>query len=142
MADALASILFISASTGCSRLMGVHDPVTAANAAPETVPFFTLPASASNVGYWDDGYQQKATFNISEEAFLRIFPDQPFTSIIAEVNYDVWSFGDLNNRPQKSYKNQTATAGLIHEETWKNGGGRKIVFDRNRQFCSYDFVRW
>jgi len=141
-AYALVAVLSGATFTGCKRFMGVHSPVTASNAAPETVPFLKLPSSVSNVGYWDDGYQQKATFNVPEDAFLGIFPNRTFTPITAETFYCVWSFGDRNNSPQKSYKEQTATAGLVHEETWKNGGGRKIVFDRHRQLCSYEFVRW
>jgi hypothetical protein len=122
--------------------MGVHDPVTGSNVAPDQVPFLKLPPSASNVGYWDDGYQQEASFNISEEAFLALFADRKFSPISGETDYYVWLFGDTGNPPQKSYKKQTTTAGFIHEETWNNGGGRKIVFDRHRQFCSYEFVRW
>ena len=122
--------------------MGVHDAATGTNVAPDKVPFLKLPPSASNIGYWDDGYQQEATFNIPEEALLTLFPDRKFSPITGETDYNVWTFGDTNNPPQKSYKKQTTSTGLIHEETWKNGGGRKIVFDRSRQLCSYELVRW
>jgi hypothetical protein len=142
---ALAIVLPVSAFTGCKRiagLMGVHDPVTAASAPPEIVPFLKLPSSASNVGYWDSGHDQVATFNISEDALLSCFPDRKFTPITVEVFYNTWTFGDVHNWPQKSYKMQTTTTGLIHEERWENGGFRRIVYDRNLQLCSYEFVRW
>ncbi|WP_265595209.1 hypothetical protein [Verrucomicrobium sp. BvORR106] len=139
----LAQILICTfAFTGCRRLMGVHDPVTGSQVAPEEVPFLKLPFSASNIGFWDDGYQQDATFNISEEAFLQLFSDRKFAPISEETDYSVWTFGDTKNPPQKSLKTRTATDGLIHVQSWKNGGGLKIVFDRHHQFCAYELVRW
>lgn len=127
---------------GLGRFMGVRDPETGSNVLPEKVTFLRLTPSASNIGYWDNGYQQAATFTVSEETFLSIFAGHKFSPITGQTSYHIWQFGAVTMPPHKTYQTQATTSGLFHDEIWKNGGSRRIVFDRHRQLCSYHLVRW
>ena len=56
-------------------------PRTSANASAAEVTFLTLPSSASEIRYWDDGHNRIASFMIPEPDFRALFSSVEFSAI-------------------------------------------------------------
>jgi len=102
--------------------------------------FLQLPPTASHIGYWRDGINYLAQFDIPEADFRRLFAEFPFREITEPVELWAWTFGDPAVFPVgDSSKRVRITTGLRYHE--RNGGLYDIVYDRERSRAYYDFSK-
>jgi hypothetical protein len=115
---------------------------TSANAASEDVGFLRLPATASHIGFWRDGINYWAEFNVSEEDFKQLFLKFQFGEITQPLELMPKKFGNPKVFPTDSdLQPVIITNGLRHHERWDNGGGYTITYDRPRSRAYYDFAK-
>lgn len=142
-------VLVIFAVVGCLFLgkigpwlggLIVGEAMTESNVTPETFPRFQLPQSAKNIGYWEDGYQFQANFNLPEEDFINTFSSFKFREIVEKTSYPIWKFGDPTLEPKQRRKWVDTENGLIHDDLEPDGGGYLIVFDRNSELVSIHYT--
>lgn len=113
---------------------------TSSDARPAEVMFLHLPESASQVGYWRDGCNYWADFNISESEFRQLFRQHELTEITKTNIIDALSFGNKAVFPTDTYEpNVEITNGLKFLERWDNGGGYEIFYDRANTRAYYRF---
>ena len=116
------------------------EPTSEANIKPEQFPRFKLSPSATNIGYWEDGYQFQANFNIPEEDLISSFTGLKFEEITERVSYMVWQFGDTSVEQNTRRQREWTTNGLMHREFEADGGGYFIVYDRDKSLVSIDYA--
>jgi hypothetical protein len=113
---------------------------TARDASPQDVSFLRLPPSASRIGYWRDGLNYCAEFDIPEDAFRSLFHKFHFDEISKPISVHLKPFGDPQVFPYHAdTKPISITSGLSYHEQWSNGGGYNIIYDRSRSRAYYDF---
>jgi len=112
---------------------------TAAHGRPEDVSFLRLPTTVSGIGYWRDGNNYFAEFDIAEDAFRRLLSRFQFQEISEPIEVRPKTFGDPNTfPPHGSATPITVSSGLRYRERWSNGGGYDIIYDRARSRAYYD----
>lgn len=113
---------------------------TSADARIEDVNFLRLPDSASTIGFWRDGINYVAEFNVPEDAFRKLFKEYALQEIAKPIEVQSKTFGDPSVFPMLGPKVQiTVGSGLYYAERWRNGGGYEIVYDRERLRAYYTF---
>ncbi|MEI7899064.1 MAG: hypothetical protein WCK89_02345 [bacterium] len=112
---------------------------TAVNARPEEVTFLRLPPAASHIGFWRDGLNYWAEFDIPERDFRGIFSKFQFLEISEPIEVRPKAFGDPSIFPPHAPATPVAVSnGLRYRERWSNGGGYDIIYDRARSRAYYD----
>ena len=135
MKSSITSLVWAVALVGCE-----NPPTrTSADASTHEVTFLSLPESASDVQFWDDGHNKIARFKTSESDFRSLFSSKHFIEITEPTQYVSNVFGDPSNRPNEL---STAKTGLVYQLIKANGGGETIIFDRDTGVGSYDFAPW
>lgn len=115
---------------------------TSSDAHLEEVTFLRLPESASQIGYWRDGCNYWATFQISELEFRQLFRRHELMEITESNVIDALSFGNIGVFPTDTYDpNVVITNGLKFLERWSNGGGYEIFYDRANTKAYYRFSK-
>jgi hypothetical protein len=114
--------------------------VHTATSANRSEVFLSLPKSVSEISYWRDGVNYWAEFNIPEADFRILFEQFEFTEIREPQTINLKVYGDPNVfPPHGSRASVVVLDGLRYEESWDNGGGYDIVFDRLKSRAYYDF---
>jgi hypothetical protein len=104
---------------------------TAADATAGDVAFLKLPTSASHIGYWRDGVNYLAEFQIPEQDFRQVFLLYRFQEITEVLEVRPKKFGDPQTFPPHAPATPVqVSSGLLYQERWSNGGGYRIVYDR------------
>ena len=113
---------------------------TARDARPDEVKFLRLPPTASHVGYWRDGINYWAEFDIPEAAFRQLFHEFQFQELSEPLAVHPKVFGDPEVFPPDARSTPiSVSSGLRYNERWSNGGGYDIIYDRARSHGYYDF---
>ena len=113
---------------------------TSANARPGEVTFLRLQEYASQIGYWRDGINCWAEFNIPESDFRILFDKHKFTEITRAQVLETMSFGNTNVFPMNTHASDVEiTNGLKFVERWDNGGGYEIFYNRADARAYYRF---
>ena len=127
----------------CRSIKEHHSIHTARNARPQDVSFLNLPENASRIGYWRDGVNSLAAFEIPEDAFRRLFPEFQFREITEPPSIYPKVFGNPLVYPTDVRTRLViVSSGLKYNSRWSNGGGYNIVFDRSQSRAYYDFAKY
>lgn len=123
-------------------LSDLHPIRTGVSVASAEVTFLKLPSTASDVSYWENGYFWMADFTLPEEDFLAVFPKFQFIPITDSERVELLVYGDPNQPPYRQFDRpvRKVTSGLIYETRQGNGGGFRIVYDRDASKGYFRFV--
>lgn len=141
----LTTLILAIGGCGFCAYRGIQEQYsirTAKDARPQDISFLHLPQTASHIGYWRDGINYWAEFNIPENDFRRLFREFQFREITEPLTVYPKAFGDpAVSLPYTRTAPVIVLMGLIYNESWSNGGGYNIVFDRSRSQAYYDFAK-
>jgi len=101
-------------------------------------------------GYWINGYEQIATFSISEAEFLILFPHGEFEEISKVVVTGlgvpyppVKAYGNSSIYPFEAGLRNMAINGLIWRKSLgDNGEGYRLIYDRDEKMGFYNYNTW
>lgn len=115
---------------------------TGVSVTPAEVTFLKLPVTASDVSYWDNNYCWMAEFTLPERDFLAVFPRFQFASITERESVNVIIYGDPNRPAYQQWNGpvRRVASGLIYETRQGNGGGFRIVYDRDASRGYFRYV--
>ena len=145
--NSILKILFTIAICGCffwiyQSFQEAYSIKTATNARPEDVRFLKLPTSASRIGYWRDGLNYWAEFDLPEKDFRRTFSKYHFEEIAEPIEVRPKTFGEPKVFPPHNPASPIKiSSGLRYQERWDNGGGYDILYDRSRSRAYYNSSR-
>ncbi len=113
---------------------------TSSEARPEEVSFLHLPPTASHIGYWSDGINRCAEFDIPEDAFRHLFREFQLREITEPITVRPQVFGNPEVFPlHVRTEPVTVSNGLRYSVRWSNGGGYNIVYDRSSSRAYYEY---